>query len=191
MRKTAQAFSVAIGAILSLDCMSSGTSLAGCVVQAPLRPVHRTYIRRDVVEPGVNEVRRVPSVYGWTSERVEAPGPVVWHVEPPVYRTVPVTIRRPGGWAWEKRLVHGKEALCRVRLPSTAVAAERRILVRPGRRWAERTQSSVGYVHRRILLRPYKNIAHFQRPYVAWSREHLRVQPEGYRWVPAGAAPDC
>jgi hypothetical protein len=184
MRNKAQALSLAIAGIVAFDCICAGVSLAECVAKAPLRPVHRTYIRRDVVEPGVYEVQRQPSVYGWTSERVETPGETIWHEEPAVYRTVPVRIRRAGGWACEKRIVRGKEALCKVRLPATYVTVERRILVRPARRWAERSPPSVGYAHRRILLRPYKNIAHFQRPYIAWYREHLTIQPE-----PVG--PDC
>ncbi len=191
MNKTARALSVAMASLLALECGLAGPGLAECVVQEPLRPVHRTYIRRDVVEPGVYEVQRQPSQYGWTSEPAGEPSRVIWHEEPAVYRSVPVRVRRSGGWIWETRSVHGQPALCRVRLPATYVTAERRVLVHRGRRWAERTPSSVGYVHRRILLRPYKNIAHFQRPYIAWSREHVTVQPEGYVWRPTGAKPDC
>jgi hypothetical protein len=191
MRNNTRALGLAIAGTVVLGCMSAGVSFAECVVKEPLRPVQRTYIRRDVVEPGVYEVQRQPSVYGWTSERVETPGETILHEEPAVYRTVPVRIRQGGGWAWEKRTVRGKEAMCRVRIPATYTTVERHILVRPARRWAERTPSSVGYVHRRILLRPYKNIAHFQRPYVAWSREHLTIQPEGFRWRPTAEKPDC
>ncbi|MFZ1109452.1 MAG: hypothetical protein WAN43_14065 [Rhodomicrobium sp.] len=138
MRQCARAFSVAIVGFLALAGAAVETARAECSVQAPLRPVHRTYIRRDVVEPGVYEVTRSPSVYGWAHATVE-----------------------------------------------------KRVRVRRGRRWVERTLSSVGLAHRRILLRPYKNYAHFQRPAIALSREHVAVQPEGARWVPAGAAPDC
>jgi hypothetical protein len=105
MRNKARAFSVAILGIAAFDCASPGSSLAECVLKAP-RPVHRTYIRRDVAEPGVYEVQRRPSVYGWTEDG------------------------------------------------------------------------------RRILLRPYKNGAHFQRPYIAWYRERLTIQPEPVE-------PDC
>jgi hypothetical protein len=191
MKKSAQALGVAMIGILTLDCALTAEARAECLVQAPLRPVHRTYIRRDVVEPGVYEVLRKPSLYGAVDQTVEQPGAVIWHSEPAAYRTVPVRIRRSGGWAWQKQIVHGKPALCRVRLPATYVTVEKRVLVHPGRRWAERTPSSIGYVHRRILLRPYKNIAHFQRPYIAFSREHLAIQPEGYRWRPTAAQPDC
>src|SRR5271166_626607 len=97
MRRSARALSIAIAGLLALDCISAGRSLAECVVAEPLRPVHRTYIRRDVVEPGVYAVGRSPSVYGWTQEPVES-ATVAWHEEPAVFRTVPVRIKRAGGW---------------------------------------------------------------------------------------------
>jgi len=108
MRNKVGALSVAIAVIAAFHCVSAGVSVAECVLKAP-RPVHRTYIQRDVVEPGVYEVQRRPSLYGWTADG------------------------------------------------------------------------------RRILLRPYKNITHFQRPYIAWYRERLTVYPE----VPVGPEPDC
>jgi hypothetical protein len=116
MSNSARAISAAVAAVLALDCTFTVPAKAECYVQAPPRPVYRSYIRRDVVEPGVYDVARKPSLYGW--------------------------VHQP-------------------------------------------------YVHRRILLRPYKNIAHFQRPYIAFSREHLQIQPEGSRLVPAGSKPDC
>jgi hypothetical protein len=100
MKLSAGGIGVAIAAILALDGLLAEQSFAQCAV-------HRTYIQRDVVEPGVYEVERAPAQYGW----VYKPG------EPP----------------------------------------------------------------RRVLLRPYKNIAQFQRPYIAWSKEHLTIVPE----------PDC
>ena len=69
MKKTAQALSVAIIGGLTLGGAAE-FARAECYVQAPLRPVHRSYIRRDVVEPGVYEIERRPGVYGWTSQAV-------------------------------------------------------------------------------------------------------------------------
>jgi hypothetical protein len=109
MRNKTRAFSVAIAGIVAFNGISASASLAECVMKAP-RPVHRTYIQRDVVEPGVYEVQRRPSLYGWTSDG------------------------------------------------------------------------------RRILLRPYKNVTNFQRPYIAWYREHLTIQPEPEVYP---AEPDC
>jgi len=109
MKISAGALGVIIAGVLALDCGLAGQSLAQCVSASRPRPVHRTYIRRDVVEPGVYEVRRSPAVYGW--------------------------------------VVKGGEP-------------------------------------RRILLRPYKNIAHFERPYISWYREHLTILPEPVE-------PDC
>ncbi len=191
MKKAPQAFSVAMIGILALDCTAPIQAQAECYARAPLRPIHRTYIERDVVEPGVYEVGRSPALYGWHHRAVEIRGPVVWHQEPSVFRTVPVRVRRGGGWTWEKRLIHGREVLCRVRLPATYVTAEKRILVKRGRRWAERTPPATAYVTRRVLLRPYKNYAHFQRPYIAWSRQSLSIEPEGFRWREVPAKPDC
>lgn len=125
MKKTAQALSVAIiGAMALAGADAFGADVepaaakvrADCYVQAPLPPVHRSYIRRDVVEPGVYEVGRSPAVYGWT------------------------------------------RTCC---------------------------------AERRVLLRPYKNYAHFQRPYIAYYRERVTVQPEGWRWVPARRPAGC
>ncbi len=75
MKKTAQAFSVAIIGALALGARR-WSARAECYVQAPLPPVHRSYIRRDVVEPGVYEVGRSPAVYGWTHQAVGQPGAV-------------------------------------------------------------------------------------------------------------------
>ncbi len=191
MKQSARQVGVAMIGILALDCVVTVPAGAECYVQAPLRPVTRTFIQRDMVEPGVYDVSRRPAAYGWAEQRVEEPGRVIWHETPATYRTVPVRIRRAGGWTWQKQVIHGKEALCRIRLPATYVTVEKRILVHRGSRWAERTPSSIGYVHRRILLRPYKNVVHFQRPYIAYSREHVVVQPEGYRWRLTRASPDC
>lgn len=117
MKISAGAFSSIIAGIFAIGCGLAGQSLAaelsaspGCAPAAPPRTVHRNYIRRDVVEPGVYEVHRTPAEYGW--------------------------------------VVSG------------------------------------GGEPRRILLRPYKNIAHFQRPYIAWYREHLTIIPEFF-------GPDC
>ncbi len=110
MKKWTQAFSVAVLGALVFAGAAGGEARADCTVQGPLRPVHRTYIRRDVVEPGVYAVSRSPSQYGWVHVYNEETG---------------------------------------------------------------------AYLHRRILLRPYKNYSHFQRPYIAYYREHLSIQPEG------------
>ena len=119
MKMRAGVFSVVIAGISALGCSLSGQSLAaelseshrsGCASAAAPRTIHRSYIRRDVVEPGVYEVHRIPSQYGW--------------------------------------VVSG------------------------------------GGEPRRILLRPYKNVTHFQRPYISWYREHLSIVPEFF-------GPDC
>ncbi len=109
MKRSATALGVAIIGVLALDCSFAEESAAQCASSAPPRTVHRTYIRRDVQEPGVYEVGRTPAQYGWVS-------------------------------------VNGEP--------------------------------------RRVLLRPYKNRAHFQRPYISLYRERLSILPESFD-------PDC
>jgi hypothetical protein len=123
MKKWTQAFSAAVlGALVFAGAAAGEARADDCYVQEPLRPVHRTYVRRDVVEPGVYEISRSPSEYGWVH-------------------------------------IYNKE--------------------------------TGDYLHRRILLRPYKNYSHFQRPYIAFSREHLSIQPEGWRLRRVKARTDC
>jgi hypothetical protein len=165
-----------------------GVSASECYEKAPLRPVHRTYLRRDVLEPGVYAVSRVPSLYGWRKRRVIS-HPVTWHEEPAIYKTVSSTVRVRGGWTWEMRDVKGKDILCKVRLPDRYETVERKVLVKPARRWASRPQYST--VHERVLLRPYKNLAHYYRPHVHFARERAYIQPEEYRWLPTSLRPDC
>ena len=117
MKKTAHALILALGGMLAFDCMNAAQSFADCYVLEPLPAVRGNYVRRDIVEPGVYEVDRRPSVYGWT--------------------------KGPDGEP------------------------------------------------RRILLRPYKNYAHFQRPYIAWSRERPLITPEGHRWRHVRSKADC
>lgn len=191
MKNKARAFSVAaVMGALALGG-AAAQAWAECYVQAPLRPLHRTYIVRDVVEPGVYEIGRRPALYGFTREAVGQPGGVIWHEEPSEYRTVQVRVRKPGHSVLRESCVNGRPAVCRVHVPAEYVTVEKRVLVRRGRRWAERVPGSVDYVERRVLLRPYKNYAHFQRPYVSFSREHLTLQPEGARWVRTSGKPDC
>jgi hypothetical protein len=122
MKYPAKAFGVAVTAIIASGGLPIVSAQAQCSAYSQPRPVQRTFIQRDVVEPGVYEVSRQPAVYGWIREKV--------------------------------------------------VAAD----------------GSVEYVQRRVLLRPYKNVSHFQRPYIAFSRERVTVQPES----PEGEGrPDC
>jgi hypothetical protein len=104
MKNSAGALGLAILGMLALDWSFAGESAAQCVSVAPPRTVHRTYIRRDVQEPGVYEIARTPSQYGWVRDANGEP--------------------------------------------------------------------------RRVLLKPYKNRAHFQPPYISWYRERLNVLPE-------------
>ncbi len=159
-----------------------GTAVA-CYQKEPAPVIHRTLQRRHVIEPGLYEVARVPSLYGWRKRRVVIePGHIVWHETPPVYRTVTVTKRVSGGYRWEKTLVNGRETLCKVKLPPRTVTVERKVLVSKGRRWAERTAPVYAWSEERVLLRPYKNIAIYTPSHVLITRERVAIQPEGYVW---------
>ncbi len=102
----ARAFGLAAIGTLALTCAFAGESAAQCASDTHPRVVHRTVIQREVQEPGVYEVARVPSIYGWVKDRDGEP--------------------------------------------------------------------------RRVLLRPYKNRAHFQRPYVSWYRERQTIAVEPF-----------
>jgi hypothetical protein len=103
MRRAGVLGLAAIGT-LGLACAFAGESAAQCASDTHPRVVHRTVIQREVKEPGVYEVRRLPSVYGWVKGADGEP--------------------------------------------------------------------------RRVLLRPYKNGTHFQRPYVSWYRERQTIAVE-------------
>jgi len=159
-----------------------GTAVA-CYEKVPAPVIHRTIQRRHVIEPGLYEVARVPSLYGWRKRRVMVePGQVIWNETPPVYRTVTVTKRVPGGYRWEKRGVNGRETLCKVKLPPRTLTVEKKILVSKGQRWAERMPPIYAWTEDRILLRPYKNIAIHTPPHVLATRERVAIQPEGHVW---------
>ncbi|MBJ7542850.1 hypothetical protein [Rhodomicrobium udaipurense] len=192
MKNWTRGFCFGLAGLSVLTVVAPNDAGAECYVQAPLRPVHRTFIRRDVVEPGVYEVSRRASQHGVIRQQVAVAGNVVWRETPPVYKTVTVRVRKRGGSIWSERCVGGQAAVCRVRVPPQDILVEKQVLVRPGRRWAEQVApDAVALTERRVLLRPYKNYAHFQRPYIAFSRERVAVQPEGARWVPAPSQPQC
>jgi len=192
MKNWTRGFFIGLAGLTGFAVAAPDMAQAECYVQAPLRPVHRTFIRRDVVEPGVYEVSRSPSLHGLIQRQVAVAGAVVWHETPPVYRTVAVRVRKPGGSLWREQCVGGQAAVCRVRVPPQDILVEKQVVVRPGHRWAEQiSPDAVALTERRVLLRPYKNYAHFQRPYVAFSRERVAVQPEGSRWVRVPSQPRC
>lgn len=102
--------------LFAMPAQAGGCGYTPCEPPHPGEPVkHKTFKRRDVVEPGVYSVSRAPSVYG-----------------------------RVNRWAKVRR--------CE----------------------AERC------VEERILLRPYKNIAHFHPPYLHRYRERVAVRPDRY-----------
>jgi hypothetical protein len=81
------------------------------------------------------------------------------------------------------------------REPSFYGIATRRVLLDDDANWhdsyagARRSGTRYGYVRKRILLRPYKNIAIYHRARHRYVREHVAIQPEGYVWQPASGGP--
>ncbi len=153
--------------------------------------VHRTFRNRYVIEPGLYEVARTPSIYGLRQRRILVePGETIWHETPAVYKTVTVTKRVAGGYTWEYRTINGREVRCKVKLPVRTVTFEKKVRIVVGKRWAERSTPVYGWAEDRVLLKSYKNIAAYTPPYARWTRERAIVQPEGYVWrrvrTPAG-----
>lgn len=171
---------------------SSAGHAGECYEAVPPKPVHRKWVRRDILLPGLYEVTRTPPLYGFRKRKVLTdPGEVVWHEEPPVYRTVPKKVKIAGGYTWKYCSSGGREIKCKVREPARYEVVEKRVLVHPGRRWAKRTPPKFAYVTERVLLRPYRNVNNYHPAEVHWHKERVTIQPEGYRWAPTRAKPDC
>jgi hypothetical protein len=165
---------------------------AECYETAPLPLVHRNWLYRDVEVPGYYEVTRKPALYGFRTRKVVTdPGRVIVHEEPPVYKTVPVKVKVGGGSGWKHCSTPEKDIACRVKVPVHYETREKQVLVKGGHRWEERTPPTFAYVTERVLLRPYRNISHHERPAVRFHRERVTIQPEGERWAPVRGKPDC
>jgi hypothetical protein len=91
------------------------------------------------------------------------------------------------------------------REPSVYGLATRRELVDDGGEWRERPAKRIlvsrahgsrlrsapvyNYVQKRILLRPYKNIAIYHRARRHYVRERIAIQPESFIWESASGGP--
>jgi hypothetical protein len=119
-------FMAALAAFMGCAVIGFGTAPAkaggGCWSECEERPpvVYKKFKKRIQVEPGVYEVVRVPSVYGWATP-----------IDPRTKRPIE------------------------------------------------------GYPPRRVLLKPYKNIAIYNRARHVYTKEHVAVEVEPYgtpRW---------
>ena len=174
----------------------SGASAAGergcfgdCYEQVPAPTIHRTFLRRVEIDRGAYEIDREPSQYGLATRRVLLDDGIDWEERPAVYKTVKVRKHVRSRVIWEKRWVDGKHIMCKVRVPAKTVWATKRILVSSARRSKLRSHPTYGYVQKRILLRPYKNIAVYHRARHRYVREHVAIQPDGYVWSPMSGGP--
>jgi hypothetical protein len=156
---------------------AGGDCVGDCYVKEPAPVIYRNFKRRIQLERGVYEVAREPGLYGWTRKRI--PLAREWREIPAVYKTVRVTGRTPTRYVWEKRLIRGREVMCKVKVPGERFVTEKQVLVSPARRIAIGAPT-YAYSERRILLRPYRNIAVYHRARHVYATERVAIQPEGY-----------
>ncbi|WP_125461872.1 MULTISPECIES: hypothetical protein [Rhodomicrobium] len=146
---------------------------------------NRTFKRRVELEPGVYEVARQPSLYGTATRRIPLDSGIEWVVRPAVYRSVRVRQHIRGRVAYEQRLINGRYVMCKIRIPGETVWTEKLVQISPARRTRIRVPHRYAYEERRILLRPYKNIAVYNRARHKYVRDPVSIQPEG--WGPYSA----
>jgi hypothetical protein len=174
--------SVLMSAVLGLSItgpVQAGSPCHGCYVKDTPPVVYRNWKKRIQVEQGVYEIAREPSVYGWARKKVRLARE--WREIPAIYKTVRVTERTPTRYVWEKRLVKGREVMCKIKVPGERIVTEKQVLVSPARRIAV-GGPAYGYVERRVLLKPYKNLAIYHPARHVYTTERVAIQPEGYVW---------
>lgn len=139
-----------------------------CYEAVAPKPIYRTMKYRVQTEQAVYEIARTPSLYGW----VQRPA---FEWRDAEYRTVTVREKLPR-YTWQKCTgASGRELMCKVRAPGGMVEREKTVLMRPG--WVQ-----TGYTQKRILIRPYKNIAIYHRPRNEYVTVRAAIQPEGVAW---------
>ena len=195
MRKRMGLGKLIVSAGLAL-ALQTGASAAGgrdcfwnCYEEVPAPAQHRTFLRRVEIERGAYEIDREPSLYGRATRRVMLDDGIDWDERPAVYKTVKVRRHVPGHTTWEKRWVNGRHIMCKVRIPGKTVWTTKRVLVSAGHRYKVRSNPTYGYMSKRILLRPYKNIAVYHRARHRYVREHVVIQPEATIWAPVSGGP--
>ncbi len=155
-----------------------------CYEEVPAPAYYRTFKRRITYRPGVYEIAREPSLYGWATRRVVLDDGIEWRERPAVYKTVKVRKHLRSRTTWQKRWVNGRHIMCKVRVPGRTVWVHKKVLVSHAHRWKVRSAPVYGYVKKRILLKQYKNIAIYRRPHERYVREQVRIEPESTAWVP-------
>ena len=163
--------------------------LWNCYEEVPAPAMHRTHLRRVEIERGAYDIDREPSLYGLATRRVLLDDGIEWHERPAVYKTVKVRKHLRSHVIWEKRWVDGRHIMCKVRVPGKTIWTTKRVKVSGGHRYKQRSQPTYGTVQKRILLRPYKNIAVYHRARHRYAREHVVIQPEATIWQPVSGGP--
>jgi hypothetical protein len=195
MRNTSKIWKLAAGAGLAL-MLQAGASAGGergcygnCYEQGPAPVMHRTFLRRVTSDPGAYEIDREPSVYGLATRLELVDDGVEWRETPGLYKTIKVRQHVRSRVTWQKRWVDGKYIMCKVRVPGGTVWTTKRILVSGAHGSRQRAAPVYNYVQKRILLRPYKNIAIYHRARRHYVRERIAIQPESFIWQPVSAEP--
>ena len=151
---------------------AKGACKSECYEAVAPKAIHKTYKYRITTQQGVYEIDREPSLYGWTKRPA-------YEWRDAVYRTATVARKLPARTSWEMRLVGDRYVKCKVRLTAEVVEEERQILVSPAG-----YVKTGEYVEKRILLKPYKNIAIYHRANHQYENERVTIQPEGVVWRP-------
>jgi hypothetical protein len=183
-RQSRRVFWSVAGAAVAAMMMQSAARAGGigcigveCYEEVPRKVIHKTMTYRVQTEQGVYEIAREPSLYGWTETPVMA-----WHE--PEYRTVTEPEPR---YEWRRCTLRGREVMCKVPT-GRMVAYQRRVMVSPGG-WVATGEME----RRRVLIRPYKNIAIYNRARNEYVTVRAAIQPEGtvVRPVRDGGCVDC
>jgi hypothetical protein len=169
----------ALTVLFGPQASAGGACVGECYVQARPPVIYKNWKRRIQVDPGVYEIAREPSLYGTARTKIRLPRE--WREIPAVYKTVTVTKRTRSRYVWEKRLIRGREVMCKVKIPGERITMEKRILVSPARR-VYVGAPAYAYAERRVLLRPYKNIAVYHPARHVYGTTRVAIQPEGYVW---------
>lgn len=106
---------------------------AGCYQQHTYPAQYRTVAVRELVHPATTRAVHVPAQYGHVTRRVETHPQWVETINVPAeYRTVHERqLVSPAHYTWERRMIHGRETMCKIHIPAEYSNVTRQVLVTP------------------------------------------------------------